>query len=565
MSYDLVIRNGRVFDGTGRPSFKADLGISEGRITTIGRITDHGADDIDAEGHHVTPGFIEGHTHLDAQILWDPESSSPSWHGITTSVMGNCGFTLAPCREVEMDLCLRSLERAEDMSREVMLAGINWAWESYPQYLDAVDRAPKSINVAGYVGHSAVRSYVMGERAFTERATDDDLAAMRREVRSALRAGALGFSTSRLAAHETADDQPVASRVGDWSEVCQLTDVMREEGHGILQLAMDLADDDDQRASFNEAVADLSVHSGRPTAFAWVNPGALPDLGREYMRLSDAASQRGGRIAGQVSSREFLSVLGFRVALPFDRLPGWSAIRGTSLDAQRVALTDPDRRAALVEEAMNGHYGRAIGAEARPPAWDRMRILDSPTGPHRTVAELALERRVTPAEALIDLSLETDFDQLFVQANANREMDRVLELIQHPNTIVGISDSGAHVTQILDTSIPTFLLAYWVREREALSWEAAIRLLTLDPALFYGIADRGLIREGAIADLAVFDPEQVGPGMPLVASDLPATGKRLKQKATGMLASVVAGRRTFAHGEHTGATPGRVIRASSGV
>ena len=219
MAYDLVIRNGTVLDGTGAPRFRADVGVIGDRIATLGRIRESGAREVDAEGRFVTPGFVDGHTHMDAQVFWDPLGTCSCWHGVTTVVMGNCGFTLAPCRETEKDLAMRSLERAEDIARDAMLEGITWQWETYADYLDALDRTPKGINYSGYIGHSALRTYVMGERAFEQTASDDDLAAMRREVDTALRAGAIGFSTSRSPNHETADDRPVASRLASWDEV----------------------------------------------------------------------------------------------------------------------------------------------------------------------------------------------------------------------------------------------------------------------------------------------------------------------------------------------------------
>ena len=254
MAYDLVIRNGTVVDGTGRARFRADVGVKGDTITAIGRIRDKAAHEVDAEGHYVTPGFIDGHTHMDAQVCWDPLGTCSSWQGVTSVVMGNCGFGVAPCRESEMDLAIRSLERAEDISRDAMLAGINWDWETFPQYLDALDRLPKGINYAAYVGHCALRSYVMGERSFSDAATDDDLAAMRRELRAALEAGAIGFSTTRSSSHATSDDRPVSSRVAKWSEVQALVDVMTElAAQGMTMLVVT------HEMGFARAVADRVV------------------------------------------------------------------------------------------------------------------------------------------------------------------------------------------------------------------------------------------------------------------------------------------------------------------
>jgi N-acyl-D-amino-acid deacylase len=560
MAYDLVIRNGTVVDGSGLRPYRADVATSGGRIAAIGRIRERGIEEIDAEGHLVTPGFVEVHTHMDAQIFWDPLGTCSSWHGVTSAVMGNCGFTLAPCRESEKDLVMRNLERAEDISREAMQAGIEWQWETYPDYLDAVERVPKGINYGGYVGHSALRTYVMGERAFEEKATDEDLAEMCRQVETSIRAGALGFTTSRSGNHMTSDDRPVASRAADWDEVRALVGVMGDAGAGIFEMANEAHADDRQRTDYWNRMRDLAVDSGRPMTFVIGYSPSTPELWRQYLNLLDDSALRGGRMIGQVHSREFLSVIGFKVRLPFDGLPAWRELRSRPLAEQRAALSDPTRRAHLVDEALNGPYGTAIGAEARAPSYDILRVLDTPEGPWRTVGEVAAERGTTPVDAMIDLSLASDFDQLFSQPFANQDPDVVLAMIKHPRTVVGVSDSGAHVSQIMDSSIPTYLLAHWVRRTEALRWEEAIRMLTFDPASAWGLHDRGLIQEGFVADLTVFDPATVGPGQPHGVSDLPAGAKRLTQKATGILATVVNGTVLMREGEHTGALPCQLIR-----
>ena len=442
MAYDLVIRDGTVVDGSGAPRFRADVAVSGGRIAAIGRIRERGAEEIDAEGQMVAPGFVEVHTHMDAQVFWDPLGTCSSWHGVTSAVMGNCGFTLAPCRESEKDLVMRNLERAEDISRQAMLAGITWQWETYPEYLDAVERVPKGINYGGYVGHSALRTYVMGERAFEEKATDDDVAEMCRQVEASIRAGALGFTTSRSGNHMTSDDRPVASRAADWDEVRALVGVMGDLGAGIFEMANEAHADQQQRVDYWNRMGDLAVESGRPMTFVIGYSPSTPDLWRQYLRLLDDSARRGGRMIGQVHSREFLSVVGFKVRLPFDGLPAWRELRSRPLEGQRAGLGDADLRARLVDEALHGPYGTAIGAEARAPSYDILRVLDSPEGPWPTVAALAAERGTTPVDVMIDLSLASDFDQLFSQPFANQDLDVVLAMIRHPRTVVGVSDSG---------------------------------------------------------------------------------------------------------------------------
>jgi N-acyl-D-aspartate/D-glutamate deacylase len=560
MAYDLVIRNGTVIDGSGRPRYRADVGVTGDRIVALGKLRERGSEEIDAEGMIVSPGFVDGHTHMDAQVFWDPLGTCSSWHGVTTVVMGNCGFTLAPCREAEMDLAMRSLERAEDIAREAMLAGIDWQWETFADYLGAVDRTPKGINYAGYIGHSALRTYVMGERAFEQAANDEDLAAMEREVEAALRAGAIGFSTSRSANHATSDDRPVASRLASWDEVSALVGVMGRLGAGLFELAQEHYADPEPRREYFERLTRLAVDSGRPITFVCGSNPYAPEVWREFMALLDDIAARGGRAVGQVHSREFLSVIGFPTNLPFDKLPEWRELRAKPLAEQQAALADPALRARLVEIADRGQFTDGIGAEVRAPRYELIRVLDGPAGPYRTVADIAHERNVSPVEVMIDASVANGMQQFFAQPFANFDMDAVLAMVKHPRTVVAVSDSGAHVSQIIDASIPTDLLSHWVRHEQALTWEEGIRLLTFDPARTWGFHDRGLIGEGYLADLVVFDPDSVAPGLPEMATDLPAGAKRLKQKATGIAATVVNGQVLLRDGEHTGALPGRLLR-----
>jgi N-acyl-D-amino-acid deacylase len=562
VAYDLVIRNGTVIDGSGRPRYRADVGVIGDRVATIGRIRELGLAEIDAEDHFVTPGFVDGHTHLDAQVCWDPLGTSASWHGVTSAVMGNCGFTLAPCPASQKDLALRNLERAEDMSRDALLAGIEWTWETFPDYLDVIERLPKGINYASYIGHSALRTYVMGARAFEEPSSDDDIAAMRGHVEAALRAGAIGLSTSRSPNHATSDDRPVASRLATWDEVRLLVGVMGDLGAGIFELANEVHADPAATLEYHDRLRGLTIESRRPLTFVCGAP--RPGGHRPFLDLLERSAAEGGRMVGQVHSREFMSIMGFRVNLPFDKLPGWSELRRQDLAGQEASLRDPDTRRRLVDEAMSGHFGPAIGAEVRPPQYDEIRVLHAADGPYRTVAELALERGTTPVDVMIDLSLDAGFDQYFAQPFANRDLDDVLEMIRHPNTVVAVSDTGAHVSQIIDSSIPTFLLGYWARDRQALTWEEAVRMLTFDPASLWGLRDRGLLREGSAADIVVFDPERVGPDLPEADHDLPAGAVRLKQRAIGIKATVVNGEVLMRDGAHTGALPGRLLRQRVG-
>ena len=565
MPYDLVIKNGTVIDGTGLPRYRADVAVRHGRIAAIGRIREAAREVVDAESRVVTPGFIDGHTHMDAQVFWDPYGTCSCWHGVTTVVMGNCGFTLAPCGKRERHLVVRNLERAEDIAAEAMDAGIDWTWTTFPEFLDRVDALPKGINYAGYVGHSALRTFAMGERAFEKESSEDELSVMERELRDAMRAGAIGFTTSRSPSHETPDRRPVASRLASWDEVRRLVGVLGEMNAGVFELAGERAGGDPERLrEYHVRLRDLAVESGRPITWGLFSRREEPDLWRTYLALLEETAARGGRMFAQVHSRALTVVLSFKTNLPFDRLPAWRELRALPLDQQQARLRDPELRRRLVEAAKERDERRPIGAEARLGSYEWIFVMDSPEGPHRSVAEIARERGIDPVEAIIDLALEKDLDRFFLQPIANENQDHALELITHPRTVVTFSDSGAHVSQIMDASLQTHLLSYWVRARRALALEQAVRMLSFAPATYWGFADRGLIREGMAADLLVFDPDTIAPEMPEVVRDLPAGARRLTQRARGIAATVVNGEVVLRDGKPTGALPGQLLRGGRG-
>ena len=561
MQYDLVIRDGTVIDGSGLPRYRADVGVVRGKIANIGRIRDAAKEVVDASGLVVAPGFVDGHTHMDAQISWDPLGTCSCWHGITSVVMGNCGFTLAPCKANEKHLVVRNLERAEDISAEAMEAGIDWTWETYPEYLDAIERLPKGINYSGYVGHSALRTYAMGERAFDEPATEDDMAVMRRELRDSIRAGAMGFTTSRTRNHQTPDGRPVASRIASWQEVRDLVGVMGDMNAGIFEIAgEDTGRDPERLRDYLERLRDLAVETGRPVTWGMFSTRRAPDYWRAYFDLLDETAAAGGRMFAQVHSRSLNVLLSFKTSLPFDRLPVWRELRALPLDEQKGALRDPDTRRRLIEAASVPDRRAAVGAESRRPDYDWLFAMETPSGPHRSIAQIARERGLDPVAAIIELALEKDLDQFFLQPIVNEDQDHVLEMMRHPRSVVTFSDSGAHVSQIMDSSLQTHVLSHWVREKQAFTLEEGVRMLSFEPASSWGLADRGLLREGFAADVTIFDPERIAPEMPEVATDLPAGAKRLKQKATGIAATVVNGEVVLRDGEHTGALPGQLLR-----
>jgi N-acyl-D-aspartate/D-glutamate deacylase len=359
--------------------------------------------------------------------------------------MGNCGFTLAPCREAEADLVFRNLERAEDIAREAMLAGIEWRWETFPDYLDAIEALPKGINYSGYIGHSALRTYVMGERGFTEPASEDELRAMADGVKEAIRAGALGFSSSRSINHQTSDDRPVASRAATWDELARMVRAMGEVGAGILEIAgQPTGADQAAAASYYGGLKALSIETGRPVTFGMFSTRSAPGSWRPWFALVEQAAAEGGRLFVQVHSRALNVLLSFETNTPFDNWDDWREVRALPLAAQKEALRDPETRRRLIASANRPYTGPTVrGTEARPPEWDWLYIMDTVLGPHRSVAEVARERGDDPVAVMIDLALEHDLKLFFRQPIFNESEDQVLEMMRHPRSVVTFSDSGA--------------------------------------------------------------------------------------------------------------------------
>jgi len=561
--YDILIRNGTIVDGSGMPRFRADVGIAGGKIAAIGRLHENARETIDADGHIVSPGIIDAHTHMDAQVFWDPIGTCSCWHGITSVVMGNCGFSLAPCAEKDKLLVMRNLERAEDIAPEAMEAGIKWSWETFPQYLDAVERTPKGINYAAYMGHSALRTYVMGERAFDSEANSEDISAMKREVRAAVRAGAIGFTTSRTRNHQTPDGHPVASRLATWDEVRQLVGVMGEEGAGVFEIAgEDTGMDPERVKDYLNRLKALAVDTGVPVTYGMFSSRRAPDYWRPFFKLADESSQAGGKMFIQVHSRSLNLVLSFESVTPFDRMPVWRDIRKLSLAEQEKALRNPETRHAMVQATHDGsaRNPEAVGAEPRGVNFKYLYVMDKATPPWRSVHEIAEASGKDPVEVFIDLSLEKNLKQFFLQPLANENQDHVLEMMKHPRSVVTFSDSGAHVSQIMDSSLQSHVLSHWVRDKKALTLEEAIRMLTFVPASNWGLQNRGLLRTGMAADVIVFDPEKIAPMLPTLDHDLPAGARRLKQKATGLKTTIVNGQVLLKNNEHTGALPGQLLR-----
>ncbi len=563
MAHDVVIINGTVVDGTGAPTRPADVAVDGDRIVAVGDVdvTDAGRV-IDADGCLVTPGFVDIHTHLDAQLAWDPAATSSCWHGVTSVVLGNCGVTFAPCKPADREFLAEMMESVEDIPKASILDGLPWDWESYGEYLATIDRLPKGVNVGGMVGHCAVRVHAMGERSLQEEpAAAADVAAMRALVEEAIRAGALGFSTSRTLLHRVPDGRPVPGTWAAPDELLALGEVMGAEGRGVFESAPRLGERDD--ATYGNTRAEiawmgrLSRETGRPVTFGLAHSFRRPDLYRRVLDFVHEENDAGAHIRPQTTARGIGALFGLAHHTPFDGAPSWRELRGRSLDEKLVALRDPRHRARLVEESRDrptaeqlaGFYVLGPGS----PDYDH--------DPAATLPAVAEARGVTPVEAFIDLSLESDGRVLVNLPFLNQDLAAVDEMLADPTVVMGLADAGAHVGQIMDASQPTFLLRTWVRDRGVLAVEEAVRRLTSDTAELFGVVDRGVVREGAFADLNVIDLDHLTLDLPEYVHDFPGGAGRYVQRASGYRATMVNGTVTLEGGQHTGSHPGTLLRS----
>jgi N-acyl-D-aspartate/D-glutamate deacylase len=567
MGLDLLIRGGTIVDGSGGARYRGDVGIEDGRVVEIGRIRSGAERTLDADGLIVAPGFIDGHTHMDAQVAWDRIGSCSCWHGVTTVIMGNCGFALAPCPPSEREWFARCLTAVEDIPTEAMMAGIDWTWETFPEYLANVERRPKAINYGAYIGHSALRMYVMGKRALTERATADDLARMAAAVQEAIRVGAMGFSSSRATTHVTPDNTPVASRIADWTELDRLVGAMAELNAGVFQVGPDVSGGEAQR-QFLARLKQLAIETGRPVMFGTIasRQGEKPNPWTYQLEYLDECAAAGARMWGQTTTRSINAIFSLKSYLPFDVLPAWRELRGLSLAEQKRRLADPATRRRLIadEAGMKPRDnvfqgGGAATTDPRKPDYTNLYAMKGVDWDDPTVAQLSAQQGKHPVEVMIDLALVND-NQVFVQPLVNEDPAHVLGMLRHGRTLATFSDSGAHVCQEMGSSLQTHLLSYWVRARQAFTLEEAVRKLTFDNASAWDLNDRGLLRTGYRADVVVFDEQRVRPAMPTVETDLPGGARRLVQKAEGIAATVVNGQVTLENGEPTGRTPGVLLR-----
>jgi len=560
MAYDVVIKNGTVVDGTGQQPYRADVAIQGDRIAEVGKVTDSAKRTIDAEGHIVTPGFVDIHTHLDAQIFWDPIASSSCWHGITSVVMGNCGVTFAPCKPGDREYLAHLMESVEDIPAASIMAGMPWQWETYGEYLKALDNIPKGMNVGGMVGHCAVRYWAMGAESLDNKpANADQIARMHDTVAEAIAGGALGFSTSRTILHRTPEGQPVPGTFADRDELMGIARALGDLKRGLFEAAPGI--DSGRPADVKREVdwmTDVSLATGRPVTFGLAQSRPHPTVFSSMLDQISASATRGAQIFAQSTTRGIGVLFGFVNRTPFDRAPSWRALRTLKLEEKVAKLRNPEYRATMIQEALTD-----------PPPIDFSQIFVLPQGEarydHRADESLAAHAQrlgVSPAEAFIALSVERDGKAVFNYPFLNPSFDAVQTMLDHPRVVIGLGDSGAHVGQIMDSSLPTYFLKYWVKERQHFTLEQAIRKLTLDTAQLFGIQERGVIRQGAYADLNVIDFDNLQLPPPTFVQDLPAGGSRYIQQSSGYKHTLVNGE-VFMDGlEHTGAFAGRVLRSA---
>lgn len=534
MTYDLKITGGTIVDGTGKPGFVGDLGIKDGKVVALGKAEGAATKTIDASGKVVSPGFVDVHTHYDAQILWDRLLSISPWHGVTTTVIGNCGFGVAPTHAIHRKLILQTLEKVEGMSMDALQAGLGdvWPFETFPQYLDAVEKRGSAINIAALFGHTPLRMYVMGEASTERAATADEIKTMKKLVREAMDAGAIGFGTSVSVSHNGYAGKPVPSRQATVEEMDSLVSVMGELKRGLMQITIG-------RDFSTKAMAEVSRKYNVPVTWTALL-SYLYGPGGHRKQLDLAAEQRksGAMVIPQVSCRPLNFELTFAEPFIFDVMKFMNELAvedAKSPGARRRAYADPAWREKLRSE-VTPLFQRW---------WDRTTIAWAPSA--RELEEMPLTEAAAkvgkdPVDLALDLSLDNDLQARFRVAVMNFDEKEVAELITDPHTIIALSDAGAHANQLCDACYSTYLLGHWVREKKTFTVEQAVHNLTQRPAEMFGITDRGVLAEGRPADIVVFDPETVGPGPLKRVYDLPAGADRLVAEANGIAAVIVNGR-----------------------
>ena len=558
----LIIRGGQLVDGSGAAPYAADIAIANGRIAAIApHITaPRGTPEIDVRGHVVTPGFVDIHTHYDAQATWTSQILSSSLHGVTTALLGNCGVGFAPCRPESRDMLVKLMEGVEDLPEVVLTEGLPWNWESFPEYLNALEARPYDMDIATQVPHAALRVHVMGRRGFErEPATAEDRAAMAALAREGIAAGALGFSTSRAIAHRTLAGEPTPTLGAAEIELAEIAAAL---GGGWMQL---ISDFDDPAEEEWERLVRIARLCGRPMTFSLLQRESKPDFWRWLLERVSAANAEGLSITGQVMGRPVGLMFGFELSQhPFHTRSAFREIAHLPMPERAAALRDPARRARILAEPCEPALA------ARLTNYSRIYKLttDYEPPPEASVAAQAAAQGRAPEDLCYDWMLEDDGRAILNRPllnYAHGNLDAIRDMVTHPHTLMGLGDGGAHVGYICDASAPTHMLTHWVRDRARgarLPLEFAVKRLSADNAAALGLHDRGQLAVGRRADINVIDLERLGLERPVMRYDLPAGGKRLVQGATGYVATLVAGQIVHAHGQATGALPGRLIRGA---
>jgi len=556
MTYDLLIKNGRVIDGSGRPAFHGDVGVAKGKIVELGRLSGSARQTIEADGRVVSPGFVDNHCHYDAQVVWDPLCTYSCHHGSTTVIIGNCSLALAPVRPEAREKLAGMLSYVEAIPMDVLQAGVPWNWETFPQYMSAIGQR-LGVNVGTLVGHSAVRLYAMGDECSDRDATPAELETMRRIVRESLEAGALGLSITRNMNHFDIAGKRIPAACAPESELFALADVLRESGTGIMQCGggtnPELKD---------KLLSRISEASGRPIMYnTLLEQARQPGRWKAHLAHVEETVKQGIRAIPLCNPGSVVNRFTMKNCQVFRSMPTWLPIlQGPDAD-KLAAYTNPAIRAKLREEV-----DAPLGPDSTfSKRWDLMLVEEPKLAKNRGlagkhIAEIAKAKGQHPLDAFLDLAVEENLETVFSLGEINMDTEAVAQILGSPYAVVGLTDGGAHVQFHSNVSNPTRLLGYWVREKQIMSLEHAVRRLTYDSASAFGIYDRGLVQPGMAADLVVFDPDTVAPRKEDVVHDFPANGWRMRELADGIHYTVVNGEVLLEKGEHTGAHPGKVIR-----